>query len=43
MFMYSFTFSRGQMGIGSASAILMLGDPGDPRAVPVLRAARQTP
>ena len=25
MFMYSFTFSRGQMGMGSASAILMLG------------------
>ncbi len=25
MFMYSFTFSRGQMGIGSASAMLMLG------------------
>ena len=25
MFMYSFTFSRGQMGVGSASAILMLG------------------
>ncbi|MDF2796236.1 MAG: putative glucose transporter, permease protein [Pseudomonas orientalis] len=25
LFMYSFTFSRGQMGMGSASAILMLG------------------
>ncbi|MDZ5605156.1 sugar ABC transporter permease [Pseudomonas sp. RP23018S] len=25
MFMYNFTFSRGQMGMGSASAILMLG------------------
>ena len=25
MFMYSFTFSRGQMGVGSASAIMMLG------------------
>lgn len=25
MFMYTFTFSRGQMGMGSASAILMLG------------------
>jgi glucose/mannose transport system permease protein len=25
MFMYNFTFSRGQMGIGSASAMLMLG------------------
>ena len=25
MFMYSFTFSRGQMGMGSASAMLMLG------------------
>ena len=25
MFMYSFTFSRGQMGSGSASAIMMLG------------------
>ena len=25
MFMYAFTFSRGQMGMGSASAILMLG------------------
>ena len=25
MFMYSLTFSRGQMGMGSASAILMLG------------------
>nr|WP_312289447.1 sugar ABC transporter permease [Stutzerimonas nitrititolerans] len=25
MFMYNFTFSRGQMGIGSASAVMMLG------------------
>lgn len=25
MFMYNFTFSRGQMGIGSASAMMMLG------------------
>jgi glucose/mannose transport system permease protein len=25
MFMYAFTFSRGQMGQGSASAMLMLG------------------